>query len=76
MTCEIVGWSMADRLRSSLCENALMMAIQRHASHRSASHHSSRSVQPANFLWSPIAASNTTVEFQLPILERRRHFSS
>jgi transposase InsO family protein len=28
-THEIVGWSMADHLRSSLCENALMMAIKR-----------------------------------------------
>ena len=30
-TREIVGWSMADHLRSSLCENALMMAIQHRA---------------------------------------------
>ena len=30
-TREIVGWSMADHMRSSLCENALMMAIQHRA---------------------------------------------
>jgi len=30
-TREIVGWSMADHLRSSLCENTLMMAIQHRA---------------------------------------------
>jgi putative transposase len=44
-TREIVDWSMADHLRSSLCENALMMAIQRHAS-------------PVGLITIPIAASN------------------
>jgi putative transposase len=46
-TREIVGWSMADHLRSSLCENALMMAIQRHAPPAGLIHHSDRGVQYA-----------------------------
>jgi transposase InsO family protein len=36
---EIVGWSMDDHLRSSLCENALMMAIRHHAPPRGLIHH-------------------------------------
>jgi putative transposase len=44
-TREIVGWSMADHLRSSLCENALMMAIQHRAPPRGLIHHSDRGVQ-------------------------------
>ena len=46
-TREIVGWSMADHLRSSLCENALMMAIQHRAPPRGLIHHSDRGVQYA-----------------------------
>jgi putative transposase len=44
-TREIVGWSMADHLRSSLCENALLMAIQHRAPPRGLIHHSDRGVQ-------------------------------
>jgi transposase InsO family protein len=46
-TREIVGWSMADHLKSSLCENALMMAIQHHAPPAGLIHHSDRGVQYA-----------------------------
>ena len=46
-TREIVGWGMADHLRSSLCENALMMAIQHRAPPRGLIHHSDRGVQYA-----------------------------
>ena len=48
-TREIVGWSMADHLRSSLCENALMMAIQ----HRR---------RPTASSIIPIAASSTPAD--------------
>jgi transposase InsO family protein len=41
-TREIVGSRMADHLRSSLCENALMMAIQHRASPWGLIHHSDR----------------------------------
>src|SRR4051794_23764307 len=44
-TREIVGWSMADHLRSSLCENALLMAIQHRAPPQGLIHHSDRGVQ-------------------------------
>jgi transposase InsO family protein len=44
-TREIVGWSMADHLKSSLCENALRMAIQHHAPPAGLIHHSDRGVQ-------------------------------
>ena len=50
-TREIVGWSMADHLRSSLCENALMMAIQHRAPPRGLIHHSDRGAQ-GGFKWS------------------------
>jgi putative transposase len=46
-TREIVGWSMADHLKSSLCENALRMAIQHHAPPPDLIHHSDRGVQYA-----------------------------
>lgn len=46
-TREIVGWSMADHLKSSLCENALMMAIQHRAPLPGLIHHSDRGVQYA-----------------------------
>jgi putative transposase len=46
-TREIVGWSMADHLKSSLCENALRMAIQHHAPPAGLIHHSDRGVQYA-----------------------------
>jgi putative transposase len=46
-TREIVGWSMADHLRSSLCEDALMMAIRHRAPPAGLIHHSDRGVQYA-----------------------------
>jgi putative transposase len=46
-TREIVGWSMADHLKSSLGENALRMAIQHHAPPAGLIHHSDRGVQYA-----------------------------
>ncbi len=46
-TREIVGWSMADHLKSSLCEDALTMAIQHHAPPAGLIHHSDRGVQYA-----------------------------
>jgi putative transposase len=44
-TREIVGWSMADHLRSGLCVDALVMAIQRRQPPRGLIHHSDRGVQ-------------------------------
>ena len=46
-TREIVGWSMSDRLNSSLCENALEMAIRRRRPLPGLIHHSDRGVQYA-----------------------------
>ena len=46
-TREIVGWSMADPLRSSLCENALMMAIGHRTPPQGLIHQSDRGVQYA-----------------------------
>ena len=44
-TREIVGWSMDDHLKSSLCENALSMAIMRRDPAPGLVHHSDRGVQ-------------------------------
>jgi transposase InsO family protein len=45
-TREILGWSMADHLRSELCLDALVMALQRHGRPpRGLVHHSDRGVQ-------------------------------
>jgi putative transposase len=45
-TREIVGWSMADHLRSGLCVDALVMALHRRGPPRGLLHHSDRGVQP------------------------------
>jgi putative transposase len=50
-TREIVGWSMADHLRSELCIDALVMALQRHPLSPGLIHHSDRGVQ-GGFKWS------------------------
>jgi putative transposase len=47
-TREIVGWSMADHLRTGLCIDALIMALQRHDPSRGLIHHSDRGVQYAS----------------------------
>ena len=47
-TREIVGWAMADHLRAELCEQALIMAIQRRRPPRGLVHHSDRGVQYAS----------------------------
>ena len=46
-TREIVGWSMDDHLKSTLCENALNMAIQNRKPPKGLIHHSDRGVQYA-----------------------------
>jgi putative transposase len=46
-TREIVGWSMADHLRTELCTDALVMALQRHSPAPGLIHHSDRGVQYA-----------------------------
>lgn len=46
-TMEIVGWSMSDRLKSTLCEDALKMAIRNRRPPRGLIHHSDRGVQYA-----------------------------
>src|SRR5947209_13490067 len=46
-TREIVGWSMADHLRTELCIDALVMALQRHSPSAGLIHHSDRGVQYA-----------------------------
>ena len=47
-TREIVGWSMADHLKSGLCTDALVMALQRYRPPRGLIHHSDRGVQYAS----------------------------
>jgi putative transposase len=44
-TREIVGWSMADHLRTELACDALLMAIRRRQPPRGLIHHSDRGVQ-------------------------------
>ncbi len=44
-TMEIVGWSMAERLKSVLCEEALKMAIRSRRLPMGLIHHSDRGVQ-------------------------------
>jgi transposase InsO family protein len=44
---EIVGWSMSERLKSTLCEDALKMAIRNRRPPRGLTHHSDRGVQYA-----------------------------
>jgi transposase InsO family protein len=46
-TMEIVGWSMSERLKSTLCENALKMAIRNRRPAKGLTHHSDRGVQYA-----------------------------
>jgi putative transposase len=46
-TREIVGWSMADHLRTELCIDALVMALQRRSPSAGLIHHSDRGVQYA-----------------------------
>ena len=46
-TMEIVGWSMSDRLKSTVCEDALKMAIRNRRPPRGLIHHSDRGVQYA-----------------------------
>ena len=47
-TREIVGWSMASHLRAELCEQALLMALQRRQPAPGLIHHSDRGVQYAS----------------------------
>jgi putative transposase len=46
-TREIVGWSMADHLKTGLCIDALVMALPRHPPSPGLIHHSDRGVQYA-----------------------------
>ena len=46
-TMEIVGWSMSERLESTLCEDALKMAIRNRRPSRGLIHHSDRGIQYA-----------------------------
>ncbi len=46
-TMEIVGWSMSERLKSTLCEDALTMAIRNRRPPKGLVHHSDRGVQYA-----------------------------
>ena len=46
-TMEIVGWSMSERLKSTLCEDALNMAIRNRRPARGLIHHADRGVQYA-----------------------------
>lgn len=46
-TMEIVGWSMSERLRSTLCEAALRMAIRNRRPAKGLIHHSDRGAQYA-----------------------------
>jgi transposase InsO family protein len=44
---EIVGWSMSERLKSTLCEDALTMAIRNRRPPKALIHHADRGVQYA-----------------------------
>ena len=46
-TMEIAGWSMSERLKSTLCEDALKMAIRNRRPPKGLIHHSDRGVQYA-----------------------------
>ena len=46
-TCEIVGWSMSERLKSTICEDALMMAIHLQQPPQGLIAHSDRGIQYA-----------------------------
>lgn len=46
-TMEIVGWSMSERLKSTLCQDALKMAIRNRRPPKGLIHHSDRGVQYA-----------------------------
>ncbi|MEL7470492.1 MAG: IS3 family transposase [Pseudomonadota bacterium] len=46
-TMEIVGWSMSERLKSTLCEDALKMAIRNRRPPKGLIHHSDRGAQHA-----------------------------
>ncbi|MGI9419510.1 MAG: IS3 family transposase [Geminicoccaceae bacterium] len=46
-TTEIVGWSISERLKSTLCEDALKMAIRNRRPPRGLIHHSDHGVQYA-----------------------------
>ena len=48
---EIVGWSMSDRLKSTLCEDALKMAIRNRRPPRGLIHHSDSKCAPASCSW-------------------------
>jgi putative transposase len=51
-TREILGWSMADHLRSELCLDALVMALQRHRRPPPGLvHHSDSKCAPASCSW-------------------------
>ena len=50
-TMEIVGWSMSDRLKSTLCEDALKMAIRNRRPPRGLIHHSDSKCAPASCSW-------------------------
>ena len=71
-TMEIVGWSMAERLKSVLCEEALKMAIRRRRLPMGLIHHSDRGVQ------GEFNRSSQHVQFDWPAStgpELRREFS-
>jgi transposase InsO family protein len=61
-TREIVGWSMADHLRSGLCVDALVMALQRRGPPRGLLHHSiaacSTPPVPTGRCWGGTASGN------------------
>ena len=50
-TMEIVGWSMLDRLKSTLCEDAPEMAIRNRRPPRGLIHHSDSKCAPASCSW-------------------------
>ena len=50
-TREIVGWSMADHLKSGLCTDALVMALQRYRPPRGLIHHSDSQSVLASCSW-------------------------
>ena len=61
-TREIVGWSMADHLRSELCIDALVMALQRHPPSPGLIHHSDRGVQYASEPYRAVLARHGIVQ--------------
>jgi putative transposase len=78
-TREIIGWSMADHMRTELCTDALVMALQHHSPAPGLIHHSDRGGQ-GGFKWSSqhdvCCLIEATGQAPLPVSSRRASFGA